>query len=104
MLPKRLVFGSMVVLFLILGVLFRQGKGKGLIAGYNTMSERERARYDETKLMKIMSRGMFSFACCMALSLAGVLLHRAQLVSAGFGLLAVAAIVLVVLINTKAKR
>ena len=104
MLPLCIVFGSTIALFLILGILFQQGKGKGLIAGYNVMSERERAQYDEKKLMKIMSRGMFCFAGCMALSLAGALLHRSQLVSAGFGILAVAAIVLVILSNTKAKR
>ena len=101
---KCVAFGCVILLFVFLSVLFQQGKGENLIAGYNTMSEAERARFDRNKLMKIMSRGMISFALCMALSLAGVILHSKQLVSAGFGLLALAAIVLVILSNTKTKR
>ncbi len=39
-------------LFAILGVVMLTGRGTGLIAGYNTMSESERARYDAPKLCR----------------------------------------------------
>lgn len=34
-------------LFLVLGVVFSRGKGTSLIAGYNTASPEEKAKYDE---------------------------------------------------------
>ncbi len=90
--------------FLALGFLFRRGKGKWLIAGYNTMSERERQRYDEKKLMKIMSHGMFTAAGCLTFTLAGELLGNKALVTVGFSLLALVLIVTVFLSNTRTKQ
>ena len=44
-----------LALFFLLGLLFARGKGAGLIAGYNTMSAREKEKYDkkESGLNKI---------------------------------------------------
>ena len=39
-----------LVLFFLLGLLFARGKGAGLIAGYNTMSAREKEKYDKLKV------------------------------------------------------
>ena len=50
--------------FLVLGVVFSRGKGTSLIAGYNTASPEEKAKYDEKKLCKAMSRLMFALAGC----------------------------------------
>ena len=41
-------------LFVLLGILFSRGKGAFLIAGYNTASAAERARYDEKALCRFM--------------------------------------------------
>ncbi len=40
------------------------GKGAGIIAGYNTFSAEEKAKYDKNKLCKDMSKLMFALAVC----------------------------------------
>ena len=104
MLSAVIVLVLLACLFLLLGFVFGKGKGQWLIAGYNTMSERERAKVDENKLLKLMSGSMFAFAGCMAVSVLGALLGSRSLVNAGFGLLTVGAVVLVILANTKTKK
>lgn len=52
------------VLFVLLGILFSQGKGAFLIAGYNTASPAEKARYDEKALCRFMGKLMFVLAAC----------------------------------------
>ena len=99
-----IIYGIMILMFASFGLMFARGKGQGLIAGYNTMSAREREKYDEGKLMRIMRDGMFSFAGCMAVSLIGTLIGSKALMYAGFVLLLAAAIVLAVLANTKTKK
>ena len=104
MIVACIVHGILILLFLTLGVLFAKGRGQKLIAGYNTMSESERERVDEQKLLKIMRNGMFVFAGCMALALIGTLTGIRPLIEAGAVLLIIAAVVMVILANTKAKR
>ena len=50
-------------MFITLSVLFFMGKGKNLIAGYNTMSKEEKEKYDEKKLCKSM--GFMSLICAV---------------------------------------
>ena len=52
------------LVFLILGLIFSQGKGAFLIAGYNTASKEKKATYDEIALCKFMGKVMFSYAVC----------------------------------------
>lgn len=52
------------VLFVLLGILFSQGKGAFLIAGYNTASPAEKTRYDEKALCRFMGKLMFVLAAC----------------------------------------
>ena len=54
------------LLFLVLGIVFACGKGTFLIAGYNTLPEEKKARYDARKILRDMSRMMFSCVGCMA--------------------------------------
>ncbi len=42
-----IVYGSLFLLFVVLGVIFLSGKGAFLIAGYNTASNTERAKFNE---------------------------------------------------------
>ena len=104
MIAACVIQGVMILLFLCLGLLCSRGKGQRLIAGWNVMSEKERAKYDEKKLMKILRNGMFAFAGCTAISLIGTLTGSKLLMHSGYGLLFVGAIVLVVRANTAAKR
>jgi len=52
-LVMSVVFGT---LFVILGIVFLSGRGSFLIAGYNTMSKEEKAKYDVNALCKFMGK------------------------------------------------
>ncbi len=43
------------LLFFIISIFLFNGKGKWLIAGYNTVSKEERKKYDEKKLCRAIS-------------------------------------------------
>ena len=104
MVAPCIVFGAVLLLFLALGVGFSRGRGQGLIAGYNTMSAREREKVDEKKLMRVMSGGMVSLAGCTAVSLVGMLTGIRPLLYAGFILFIAAIVVLVIRANTGVKK
>ena len=88
-----------IVLFILLGLLFARGKGAGLIAGYNTMSAREKEKYDKKKLCKAMAKLMFALAACWAVLAAGVISQVKWLHWVGAILLFAAVIVGVILMN-----
>lgn len=45
-------------IFVALAITFLTGHGSSLIAGYNTASEKEKAKYDEKKLCRTFGVGM----------------------------------------------
>ena len=57
----------LIALFLVLGVLLWNGKGAFLIAGYNTSSKEEKAKYNEKALCRFVAKLMFFCALCMVL-------------------------------------
>lgn len=59
-----IVHGCAVILFAILSVVFFCGKGSFLIAGYNTASPEEKAKYDEKVLCRTMGGMMLACAAC----------------------------------------
>ena len=98
-------------LLIVFGVMLLRGKGAMLIAGYNTASPAERARYDEKKLCRA--------AGAVCLIVAGMLLLMAALLWQGEnlpegmlgGFLTASAVVLVgtvawalIYMNTRAKK
>lgn len=71
----------MVILFIVLGVVFLNGKGASLISGCNTASAREKAETDEKKLCWFMGKFTLVLAAVaggirksMALLWAGIVL------------------------------
>ncbi|ANC77449.1 hypothetical protein ABE65_011830 [Fictibacillus phosphorivorans] len=48
--------------FLIFAILLSKGKGASLLAGYNTMSDSEKAQYDEVDLCKFMGKIMYGIS------------------------------------------
>jgi hypothetical protein len=50
------------IAFLIFAIYLSKGKGAFLIAGYNTMSDSEKAKYNELSLCKFMSKMMFGIS------------------------------------------
>lgn len=53
--------------FLIFSILLSKGKGAFLLAGYNTMSDSEKANYDEAALCKFMGKIMFGVSFSLGL-------------------------------------
>lgn len=47
-----------IIVFAVLAFIFFSGKGSWLIAGYNTMSDEEREKYNYKRLCRVMG-------CCM---------------------------------------
>ena len=86
--------------FLLLGLLFSLGKGAGLIAGYNTASPSEKAKYDEKKLCKGMAKLMFALAVCWLVIASSEIFKMMTLFWIGFALFFVVTIVGVILMNT----
>lgn len=63
------------VLFLVLAVLFTNGKATFLIAGYNTMPPKEKAKYDIVALSKFIGKTMFAVAGSLLLLILGEVFH-----------------------------
>ena len=58
------ILAAIIVLLVLLGVVFSMGRGAFLIAGYNTASKAEKAKYDEKALCRFMGKLMFALAGC----------------------------------------
>lgn len=57
----------LLIPFLIFAIIFSKGKGAFLIAGYNTMSDQEKAQFDEVALCKFMGKMMYGICFCLLL-------------------------------------
>ena len=92
------------LLFLVLGIVFACGKGTFLIAGYNTLPEEKKARYDARKILKSMSRMMFSCVGCMAVGILGSIADAPWLVVLGIVLTVLVIVFFLIRINRESKR
>ena len=98
---KMLVINIVVVvLFLVLGILFAKGKGLRLVAGYNTMSEKEKENVNPKVLCKYMARLMFLLAACWCVLSVGMEIEKMWLFWVGFGLFLAVAMIFVIYMNT----
>ena len=89
-----------IAFFALMGILFARGKGMSLIAGYNTLSPREKEKYDKEKLCKAMSGMMFLLAGTWAVAAAGVYIRSNALCWAGIALFLAVIIGGVIYMNT----
>ena len=92
------------LLFLVLGIVFACGKGTFLIAGYNTLPEEKKARYDARKILRDMSRMMFSCVGCVAVGILGSIADAPWLVVLGIVLMAPVIVFFLIRINRESKR
>lgn len=92
------------LLFLVLGIVFACGKGTFLIAGYNTLPEEKKARYDARKILRDMSRMMFSCVGCMAVGILGSIADAPWLVVLGIVLTVLVIVFFLIRINRESKR
>lgn len=66
------IIWSVFAIFTILTVIFLSGHGSGLIAGYNTTSDKEQKKYDEKKLCKVMGCGMAVISILLLIMAMGI--------------------------------
>ena len=92
------------LLFLILGIVFACGKGTFLIAGYNTLPEEKKARYDARTILRDMSRMMFSCVGCMVVGILGSIVDAPWLVVLGIVLTVLVIAFFLIRINRESKR
>ncbi len=92
--------GVVITLFIVLGIVFLQGKGAFLIAGYNTSSKAEKEKYDEKALCKFMGKSMFALAACWVVSAISSVVDNIVFLWIGIGLFFIATIFMVVYANT----
>lgn len=59
------VFGAIIALFILLGIVLMRGHGANLIAGYNTMPKEQKERYDAPAMCRFMGKIMFAMAACL---------------------------------------
>lgn len=90
----------MAALFVLLGIPFFRGKGAFLIAGYNTASAAEKARYDEKALCRFMGKLMFLLAACQVVMGLGAAWAGMWLYWVGIALFLVSAVGGVIYANT----
>lgn len=60
-----IVMTCVIGLFVIAGIFLLNGKGSFLIAGYNTMPQEDKAKYDEIALSKFMGKMMIALSFSM---------------------------------------
>ena len=98
-----IVHGCAVLLFAILGIVFFCGKGAFLIAGYNTASPEEKARYDGKALCRTMGWMMFACAASFGVLMMSDVLKSIMLMWIGLVLFFVSIIFGVIYMNTSKK-
>ena len=97
------IYLAMTGLFVLLGVVFADGKGTGLIAGYNTASAEEKENYDKKKLCKAMSRLMFALAGCWLVTASSEIFKKIALLWIGLALFLIVSVVGAVYVNRVTK-
>jgi len=60
------ILSAVTVLFAVISVLLLTGKGSWLIAGYNTASKKEKAKYNEKLLCKVVGTGFAVITAALA--------------------------------------
>ncbi len=95
-----IVMVAMAVLFLVLGLVFRSGRGAALIAGYNTASQKEKDTIDEKKLCRYTGNLMFILAGCQMFFVFSVLFETKMLLWIGVIAFLISVVGGVVFLNT----
>ena len=86
--------------FLILGIVFSKGKGADLIAGYNTLPESEKEKYDKIAMCKFMGKIMYGICVIMLLFAVSEIIDNQMLFISSFILFTVLILFTVIYTNT----
>lgn len=103
MLTALIINGILVLALLILGIILWRGKGAFLIAGYNTASPTEKAKYDEKALCRSVAVMLFAMAACYAVMALSAVFDRMLLHWIGLALFLIVTIAGMIYVNTSPK-
>ena len=95
-----IIFGATILLMLVLSFYLLSGRGANLIAGYNTLSETEKAKYDKHRLCRSVGVLMLQITAAFCVLTAGILLDLVWLWVSVAVLFAAVIIVGLIRINT----
>ena len=94
------ILWAAAVLCAALAVTFLSGRGSWLIAGYNTSSKKEKEKYDEKKLCRVMGWGMAVIAILTLIMAAGCQVLPAAFADLYGAVVLIDCLVMIVLGNT----
>ena len=95
-----IIFGATIIPLVTMAIFLLNGKGASLIAGYNTMSKTEKAKYDEKAICRSTGRILLAVSVLMLLFPAGIYLEIAGLLYFGIASILLVAIGAAVYANT----
>ena len=95
-----IIMASVIVLFIILGIVFLRGKGSSFIAGYNTMSPEEKENYDTFALCKFMGKMMFALSFSMLFWILSIVYEMNWLLGLGLVLFIGIVVFMIIYVNT----
>lgn len=72
----EIILAIMAFIFLVIGIFLFKGKATWLIAGYNSLSEEEKNKYDKKAICK--AAGFICFVCCVILCVIAYIAHKAN--------------------------
>ncbi|MBM7694761.1 putative membrane protein [Peribacillus deserti] len=87
--------------FFIFAIILSKGKGASILAGYNTMSDSEKAQYNEVALCKFMGNIMYGISFSIILFALSEMLEKQGLFIIGLILLFTLIIFALVCFNTR---
>lgn len=90
----------LIIPFLIMAFFLSRGSGAFLLAGYNTMSKSEKAKYDEVALCKFMGKMLYAISFAMLLFSLSEWLEMPVLLWIGIALMSVLIVFTLVYANT----
>lgn len=90
-----------LLLIFFASIILSKGKGAAFLAGYNTMSDGEKAQYDEVALCKFMGKVMYGVSFSILLITFGELVEIQTIIVIGIVLSIALPVFAVVYSNTK---
>lgn len=96
-----LILVTVLIFFFVIGILFSNGKGAFLVAGFNTMPKEEKEKYDTVALCKFMGKLMFALCFSMIFWLLAIIYNMDSLFIIGFILFMVCIFVSLIYMNTE---
>ena len=95
-----IIFGIIVIPIVVMAIFLLKGKGAFLVAGYNTMSRAEKARYDEKAMCRFVGWLLIVISFCILLFPVGIYLEVMWIAFFAIAVIIFGSIGAVIYINT----